>query len=216
MLWLDRTLSTTAFVVAFCASGLGACSPSVNAKMGAQGSHVITCGNGMSACVAKADKICDEEGYTIIEGVSRPKILGGSSSAYRTRSEVGQLTIHCGLPDEDDEPKVTFKLPPRSDEPVGEAPAGQESPAPPPAAAVCTPGATQACVGPGACRGGQVCLESGRSFGPCDCGDQASGEKSIAPAPTNPSDGPSSSPPGKAPKAPTLPGAAPAPTPLGE
>ena len=32
------------------------------------------------------------------------------------------------------------------------------------------PGATQTCVGPGACRGGQQCLADGTAFGPCDCG----------------------------------------------
>jgi hypothetical protein len=39
---------------------------------------------------------------------------------------------------------------------------------PPPRA--CIPGATQACVGLGACAGGQACLPDGAGFGPCDCG----------------------------------------------
>jgi len=34
----------------------------------------------------------------------------------------------------------------------------------------CTPGASQACVGPGACQGGQVCTADGTGYGPCDCG----------------------------------------------
>jgi sulfatase modifying factor 1 len=37
-------------------------------------------------------------------------------------------------------------------------------------ASACVPGATQICVGAGACRGAQVCLASGAGFGPCDCG----------------------------------------------
>ncbi len=37
------------------------------------------------------------------------------------------------------------------------------------AATGCTPGATQLCYGPAACKGGQVCTASG-SWGICDCG----------------------------------------------
>jgi hypothetical protein len=34
----------------------------------------------------------------------------------------------------------------------------------------CIPGATQACLGPGACSGAQACLRDGSGYGPCDCG----------------------------------------------
>ncbi|GMV19617.1 MAG: hypothetical protein AMXMBFR56_78410 [Polyangiaceae bacterium] len=34
----------------------------------------------------------------------------------------------------------------------------------------CTPGMSQACVGPGACKGGQACKADGSAYGPCDCG----------------------------------------------
>lgn len=37
----------------------------------------------------------------------------------------------------------------------------------------CTPGATQACVGPGACQGGQFCTPDGMAFSSCDCGKAA-------------------------------------------
>lgn len=33
----------------------------------------------------------------------------------------------------------------------------------------CTPGLSQACVGPGACQGGQICTADGSGYGPCDC-----------------------------------------------
>jgi len=36
--------------------------------------------------------------------------------------------------------------------------------------ASCTPGATQACVGAGACAGGQACRPDGSGFTSCDCG----------------------------------------------
>jgi hypothetical protein len=37
----------------------------------------------------------------------------------------------------------------------------------------CTPGATQACVGPGGCQGGQFCTPDGMAFSSCDCGKAA-------------------------------------------
>jgi hypothetical protein len=36
--------------------------------------------------------------------------------------------------------------------------------------AVCTPGASVACTGPGGCAGGQVCNNDGSALGTCDCG----------------------------------------------
>ncbi len=38
--------------------------------------------------------------------------------------------------------------------------------------AVCTPGATQSCLGPGACRGAQRCKADGSEWELCDCGTQ--------------------------------------------
>jgi hypothetical protein len=37
-------------------------------------------------------------------------------------------------------------------------------------AVLCTPGQSIACVGPGACQGGQVCMPAGNGYGPCECG----------------------------------------------
>jgi hypothetical protein len=39
----------------------------------------------------------------------------------------------------------------------------------------CTPGVTQACLGPGACSGAQACRSDGSGWGACDCGMEASG-----------------------------------------
>jgi len=50
---------------------------------------------------------------------------------------------------------------------VGAPPLVPPPPAPSPA---CIPGATQACVGPGGCSGGQVCRPDGTGYGGCDCG----------------------------------------------
>lgn len=189
-------------------SSLG-CSTSVKTALGPNNSHVITCGSGMAACVAKADKICGDKGYTILEGTKRNKMLGGSSSSYRARSEIGELTVRCGIEEDEEEAEpVVYKLPERTDVPVV-----VEEPIVPTAGAVCTPGSTLACVGPGACQGGQVCLESGRGYGPCDCGAAEpkipASERANSPSTV---DGGSNTPP----TGPVVPGVAPTPTPLGQ
>ncbi len=46
----------------------------------------------------------------------------------------------------------------------------------------CTPGSTQACVGPGGCQGGQFCVDDGTRYSPCDCGSAA--ERTPAPEET--------------------------------
>ena len=56
------------------------------------------------------------------------------------------------------------------------------SSAPPVAPRSCTPGASQACVGPGGCHGGQQCLADGMAFGPCDCGGAAPAAPAVSPA----------------------------------
>jgi hypothetical protein len=71
--------------------------------------------------------------------------------------------------------------------PAPEADAGAEDAAPPP---LCVPNATQECVGPGACKGGQSCLPDGSGFTECDCGKAkkkpSSAPKAPAPAPAAP------------------------------
>jgi hypothetical protein len=52
----------------------------------------------------------------------------------------------------------------------------------------CTPGATQTCVGPGACAGGQVCRTDGTGYGPCDCGPSKVSDDAAVKATTS-SDG---------------------------
>ena len=44
------------------------------------------------------------------------------------------------------------------------------------APAVCAPGSTQECVGPGACKGGQACKDDGSGYLPCDCGSGGGGQ----------------------------------------
>lgn len=159
----------------------------------------LDCARGMKDCVAQAEKYCNVQkkdgGYVIMNGTSRKVLMGSENSQYRTAAEVAQLEVKCGsesLPiaasGEGRGYPEPYKLPPRTDvDPALDAPPAAEPvpvPAPVAASAACTKGSTQACVGPGACQGGQVCLADGSGYGPCDCGPQKSGSRGAAtPAP---------------------------------
>lgn len=125
----------------------------------------ITCTKGMKDCVTRASRLCEGEGYQVLSGQSRSKILGGASSPYRKVAEMAELDVQCGTERPTEKHDIVFKLPKREDS----APASLA-----PGATMCVPGATQGCIGPGGCTGGQVCLKDGSGYGACDCGPAAS------------------------------------------
>jgi hypothetical protein len=131
----------------------------------------------MSACVNQAAKICGDDGYTILGGVSSNHLLGGASSSYRTMAETAELSVRCGVEKPKENREGIYELPERTDEPL--PPPSEQEPAAP---RVCTPGATQKCVGPGACDGGQVCAADGSGFGSCDCGGNDKSTNALPPA----------------------------------
>lgn len=64
---------------------------------------------------------------------------------------------------------ATSTPPAASAPPTASAPPAASA-VPPKSSTACTPGATQACVGPAGCKGGQFCTDDGARFSPCDCG----------------------------------------------
>jgi hypothetical protein len=171
-----------------------ACGGSVSSSTLPGHGHAIRCEKGMPDCVRRAETLCKDQGYTIVGGRELTRLLGGSTSSYRKLATEGELQVYCGeyapptcLPAQQSEEAV-YQL--------GEAPEGSPSDAPsavpivpvpgPTASApahVCVPGATQHCVGPGACNGGQICNADGLSFGSCDCGPSNAVPLSSHPTP---------------------------------
>jgi len=138
----------------------------------ADGSWHLTCKSSIGACVQKADQICKEQSFEILRGRSDRKRLGHELGESQVQIDRSELVVRCtgtpGAPKPTPPaPRLERSLAPRRSEghPV-RAPAVT----PGPASRVCVKGTTQACVGPGACTGGQVCLDDGSGFGPCDCG----------------------------------------------
>jgi|SRR5690606_13741843 len=132
----------------------------------------LECPRGMRDCVAQAEKMCNlhdkEAGYTILTGRSE-KIIMNKDGQYRSAAEVADLEVRCGKaePQEQLASPSRLTLPARTDAeviPEDIKPAAV-------AGTVCTKGSTQACVGAGACQGGQSCLPDGSGYGACDCGE---------------------------------------------
>ena len=164
--------SATLLVIGFLVS---ACSGASTRSLGPD-TWRVRCKSSMATCAAKADEVCSDRGYVVISGRSEKQIYG--PEGQQVADERGELVVRCGsertdaTADAGDEGQSGgWRLPPRPDgrptEQAAPSPAGR------PVQKACTPGETQMCVGPGACRGGQACRSDGSGFDPCDCGSSA-------------------------------------------
>jgi hypothetical protein len=150
------------------------------------GSYVIDCTD-KKACLDRADRTCGEEGYIVIGRHSNKKRYGAPGNEIFIGKD--ELYIRCNRdrPADAPDPRTgDWSLRREGDgapAPSEAAPSALPSAAPPARRAVCRPGETQRCVGPGACEGGQACLADGSGFGICDCGDSKPGATRNEPAP---------------------------------
>jgi hypothetical protein len=168
---------------------------STQEKRLADGSWQIRCGEAMNRCASRADVICGDRGYQVLGGGTQGKMLGGTTG-YRARVGVAELFVRCGEESARDEEAADAEAagaeprsaPPRSAEPLDPPKATRAEPQvagrAPSQAPLCVPGATQLCVGPGGCSGGQACARDGSGFEPCDCG-QSTTTPSGAAAPNS-------------------------------
>ncbi len=116
------------------------------------GSYKVDCESTMADCTRKVERFCQGQGYRLVHGAEENTLVG--VEGHQRGHRLARLIFFCG----GEAPPEPLKLPPRPPEE-----------APPPAERACVPGATQRCVGPGACEGGQACLKDGSGYGPCEC-----------------------------------------------
>jgi hypothetical protein len=140
------------------------------------GSWSFQCELSMDECIRRAQEKCPNQRYRILEGTSETRLRDAPpfERAYHT----SRLRLTCT--NDGAEPLITLggdaKVP---------AAASASPTAPAPRSPVCSPGQTRECVGPGACKGGQVCLSDGGGFAACDCGPSVlPPEGNAAPAPS--------------------------------
>jgi hypothetical protein len=118
----------------------------------ADGSYRLDCKEPLAKCLAVIEQVC-ADGYELLRAHENRRFYGPNE--YNQPVVTSEVVARCGKPGQ------------TTAEPAARGDGGA---APKPGAQACVPGATQACVGPAACRGGQQCLADGTAFGPCDCG----------------------------------------------
>jgi hypothetical protein len=136
------------------------CGAGQTAKRLEDGSWRTQCVDHVDRCVREAERICGKRGYRVLGGHKETKLYGGETG-YQTGADLHSLEFRCG---DEAEPE-------RAAEPTKPAAIIKKKTST--TKAVCTPGATQRCVGPAACEGGQSCNAEGTGFLPCDCGEPA-------------------------------------------
>lgn len=134
----------------------------------------VTCKKRFYYCELQAQELCEGE-YTELGRLSNlPELplvkdadVSSTGPSVGVQYWLGEMTVQCG--------RVLPNLP--LVRPETTPPPPFAAPAPEPSSRVCIPGATQECLGPGACKGAQACLPTGQGYEKCDCGT------AVAPAP---------------------------------
>lgn len=146
--------------------------------------YELSCRAPLTRCLREFGQRCAAHGYNVLVAGERISRTGPVQPVAATNVESYAL-VRC----RNSEPLIG---PAEPWPPEAEGTDESLHPMPP---ARCFPGATQACIGPGGCRGGQTCAEDGLSFGVCRCiseppppasegGGSAPGPDNIAPAPS--------------------------------
>jgi hypothetical protein len=174
---------------------VAACSqPAVRATKLADGTHELRCQYELWRCLLEVDDYCKGRSYEVVSGGDEQIVFGSPDTSVEGHRSFA--VVRCLRPGEKPGQGATTPAPSpevgapsaaatvnalpvvTSAAPVQVAPvAAAPQPAPRASAPLperhCVPGATQACVGPAGCSGGQACLADASGFGACDCGPVA-------------------------------------------
>jgi hypothetical protein len=188
---LAATLALPLLVVA-CAANQG-----VETQKLPDGTLRIKCQGSLASCLARADDICRGGTYDVVRARDQRDRYGPEFGTAQVEVRSSEAFVRClagGRPLGGLDP-LTPPPPAGTDATLATGPrlARPAAPPPPPPVRACIPGATQACIGPGKCEGGQSCLPDGTAFGPCDCGTL--GAPPLAPAGTPPTGSAATTPP---------------------
>lgn len=133
--------------------------------------HVQCETSSLPECLVRAEEACQGTRYKVLAAVDRHDYRGDPSTMSESESRSAEAIVRCGHRGRSLTSDEETKMPPLAGS-CPQTPAAPATPATPAVApaAVCVPGATQECVGPGACRGAQSCLPDRSGFSTCDCG----------------------------------------------
>ncbi|HEX6278088.1 MAG TPA: hypothetical protein VFZ53_33820 [Polyangiaceae bacterium] len=147
--------------------------PPVTPQRLPDGRFAFKCDSELWVCLSNVKDLCRGGPYAVDGAWDQATTAGIDQTRVEThRSEAVVRCLHRGqdprrLFDKADDPTLVERVPPAGG---AKAPSLATATTTTTAARACVPGATQACVGPAACAGGQSCLPDGSGFGQCDCG----------------------------------------------
>jgi hypothetical protein len=118
------------------------------------GRYRVDCTLPLVQCLQAIEEVCRQGGYEIVQAHEDRRVPGPRD--YHEPTFTSQVIARCRQ-----EPALFGGRPSST---------GADATAPLSGPRSCFPGATQACLGPGACKGAQQCLPDGAAFSPCDCG----------------------------------------------
>jgi len=142
--------------------GLGGCTNVPGTRAMPDGTLEIECESDVSYCVRHAESFCGNKPLEVLDATSREGPQGDARHADGSRITIVRFV--CGRNE-----AINFHLHKKHPE-IPAPPEASATPQPTTPAPVCAAGATQECIGPGACAGGQSCLPDGSGWGACDCG----------------------------------------------
>jgi len=148
----------------------------------ADGTYRIDCRQPLERCLGSLEEVCSQ-GYEILRAREEKRFYGPNeiNEPLLTSYAVARCTSPTSLFGKSEKEGGKQMEATSSSSPAGR-PVGAPSTSGGEAKS-CVPGATQPCVGPGACHGGQQCLRDGSGFGVCDCGEGVPISSPASPAP---------------------------------
>jgi hypothetical protein len=156
--------ATTGLVGFLAALALGcATSPAVKTELSPDGVYHFTCRTTLQMCLNQAEVVCHNERYAVLRAFDLHDYAGDSVQPTETRHS--EAFVRCGARGTWGEENKALMA-----SPLFATPSATPAASP---ARLCTPGASQACVGAAGCKGGQACAADGNALGPCDCGSAA-------------------------------------------
>jgi hypothetical protein len=169
---LDRVSRILPLLPSLLAAAACSSAPHPPAKQ-PDGSYDLSCRGRLTLCLRQAERVCGDKGYTVETARDIKQLLGHKQGVSQIGVERSDATVFCGTAEK--EPPIRLR---REELQETELPSAPISPR----LQACVPGATQACVGPGGCSGGQVCASDGARFESCDCGSPHPASAPVAPA----------------------------------
>jgi hypothetical protein len=139
-------------------AALSCAAPAFTSHRQDDGAYRLECKLPLPECLSHVDDICRGSPYDVVSAHDHRRPVDIAVGNVQSQSWASDAVVRCTTT------PALFNF---------SAPPPPAPPPPPKPAPSCVPGATQACVGPGACTGGQACLPDGSGFGPCNCGAAA-------------------------------------------